>query len=146
MDEHGFELWGLPWADEGPFEDLSAHIHPADRDRVRAAFVATRSVAGSYEIDFRMIVGDEIRWISARGQGADAGIVGPAHVRDLPRRHRPQAGGGRPRTSRRRDEPPRQEPAGDRLGTDDDDVAFGGDDDGDGAGADAAAGRARPRA
>ena len=42
---------------------------------MRAAFTATRSVAGSYEIDFRIMVGDEIRWISARGQGADAGIV-----------------------------------------------------------------------
>ncbi len=75
MDELAFELWGLPWADEVNFEELSAHIHPADRDRVRAAFAATRSATGSYEIDFRIMVGDEIRWISARGQGADAGIV-----------------------------------------------------------------------
>ncbi|MXP41284.1 PAS domain-containing protein [Altererythrobacter soli] len=75
MDERAFELWGLPWSDKVTFEELSAHIHPADRDRVRAAFSATRSVAGSYEIDFRICLGDEIRWISARGQGADAGIV-----------------------------------------------------------------------
>lgn len=76
MDEHAFELWGLPWSDVVTFEKLSTHIHPADRDRVRAAFNATRSVEGSYEIDFRICLGDEIRWISARGQGADAGIVG----------------------------------------------------------------------
>jgi two-component sensor histidine kinase len=76
MDERGFELWGLPLAEEVQFEELSAHIHPADRDRVREAFIATRSVTGSYEIDFRVIIGDEIRWISARGQGADAGIFG----------------------------------------------------------------------
>ena len=75
MDERSFELWGLPWADKVSFEELSTHIHPADRDRVRVAFNATRSVAGSYEIDFRICLGDEIRWISARGQGADAGIV-----------------------------------------------------------------------
>ena len=75
MDERAFELWGLPWSEAVSFENLSAHIHPADRDRVRAAFSATRSVAGSYEIDFRIMVGDDIRWISARGQGADAGIV-----------------------------------------------------------------------
>lgn len=75
MDEPAFELWGLPWAEKVTFEELSAHIHPADRDRVRAAFVATRSVSGSYEIDFRICLGEEIRWISARGQGADAGIV-----------------------------------------------------------------------
>lgn len=75
MDERSFELWGLPWTEEVQFETLSAHIHPADRDRVRAAFLATRSVAGPYEIDFRIVLGHEIRWISARGQGADAGIV-----------------------------------------------------------------------
>ncbi|HVF37888.1 MAG TPA: HWE histidine kinase domain-containing protein [Sphingomicrobium sp.] len=74
MDARGFELWNLSCCDRVEFEDLSAHIHPADRDRVRAAFIATRSVAGAYEIDFRIIVGDDIRWISARGQGADAGI------------------------------------------------------------------------
>ncbi len=75
MDALAFELWGLEWADEVTFEQLSAHVHPADRDRVRAAFSATRSVAGSYEIDFRIMVGDEVRWISARGRGADEGIA-----------------------------------------------------------------------
>jgi PAS domain S-box-containing protein len=75
MDKLGFELWGLSWAEVVAFEQLSAHIHPADRDRVRAAFSATRSVEGSYEIDFRIMVGDEVRWVSARGQGADSGIV-----------------------------------------------------------------------
>ena len=75
MDDRAFELWGLPNADEVSFEELSAHIHPADRDRVRAAFSATRSVAGSYEIDFRICLAEEVRWISARGRGADEGIV-----------------------------------------------------------------------
>jgi two-component sensor histidine kinase len=76
MDERAFGLWGLPWSEGVTFEALSAHIHPADRDRVRAAFTATRSVAGPYEIDFRILLGDEVRWISARGKGADEGIVG----------------------------------------------------------------------
>lgn len=75
MDPRAYDLWHIPQTGAVGFEDLSTHIHPADRDRVRAAFMATRSVAGSYEIDFRIMVEDEIRWISARGQGADAGIV-----------------------------------------------------------------------
>ena len=75
MDERSFDLWSLPWRPEVTFEELSINIHPADRDRVRAAFNATRSVAGSYEIDFRILVGDDVRWISARGRGADEGIV-----------------------------------------------------------------------
>lgn len=76
MDERGFVLWGLPWRDSVTFEELSAHIHPADRDRVRAAFAATRAVLGAYETDFRIMIGDEVRWIAARGQGEDVGIVG----------------------------------------------------------------------
>ena len=75
MDPLGFQLWGFPVARSIEFEELSNHIHPADRDRVRAAFIATRSIEGPYEIDFRIIVEDQIRWISARGQGADAGII-----------------------------------------------------------------------
>jgi two-component sensor histidine kinase len=76
MDEHGFELWGAPWSETVTFEELSAHIHPADRDRVRAAFAATRAVLGAYEIDFRILDGEDVRWIASRGQGEDAGIVG----------------------------------------------------------------------
>lgn len=75
MDDRAFDLWGIPRGIDVKFEDLSAHIHPADRDRVRAAFTATRSIIGAYEIDFRIMTGDELKWISARGQGDDAGIA-----------------------------------------------------------------------
>jgi two-component sensor histidine kinase len=74
MDERGFALWGIPWKDQLTFEDLSEHIHPADRDRVRAAFTATRGVDGGYETDFRIVLGNEVRWISSRGRGEDVGI------------------------------------------------------------------------
>lgn len=75
LDQSGHDLWGIPVGSEVAFEDLSAHIHPADRDRVGAAFAATRAIVGPYEIDFRIMLGGEVRWISARGQGDDAGIV-----------------------------------------------------------------------
>jgi PAS domain-containing protein len=76
MDERAFDLWGVPLSGSVTFEDLSSHIHPADRDRVKAAFAATRAIIGAYEIDFRIMVGAEVRWVSARGQGNDADIVG----------------------------------------------------------------------
>ena len=76
MDERGYGLWDVPVTEHVTFEQLSARIHPADRDRVRAAFTATRGAAGLYEIDFRIMVGNIVRWISARGQGADVGMVG----------------------------------------------------------------------
>ncbi|MBS9476947.1 sensor histidine kinase [Ancylobacter radicis] len=74
MDEQAFNLWGLPPTSHVTFEDLSSRIHPADRDRVRAAFTATRALVGAYEIDFRILLGQEIRWISARGLGNDEGL------------------------------------------------------------------------
>ena len=75
MDERAHGLWGV---DSGPvtFEDLSARIHPEDLDRVRAAFAATREILGAYEVDFRILHGGEVRWVSARGRGDDEGIVG----------------------------------------------------------------------
>jgi two-component sensor histidine kinase len=76
MDDRGFDLWGEPKSDKVTFADLSSHIHPADRDRVAAAFNATRARLGAYELDFRINVADEIRWIAARGKGDDEGIVG----------------------------------------------------------------------
>lgn len=74
MDARGYALWDLPPQEFVRFEDLSAKIHPVDLDKVRAAFSATRAIIGAYEIDFRIIVGGDVRWISARGQGDDADI------------------------------------------------------------------------
>ncbi|MCW6511888.1 PAS domain-containing protein [Hyphomicrobiales bacterium BP6-180914] len=75
MDERAHDLWGVP---SGPvtFTDLSANIHPEDLDRVRAAFASTREVLGAYEVEFRILCGKEVRWVSARGRGDDQGIVG----------------------------------------------------------------------
>lgn len=75
MDDNAYDLWGIARGTDVTFEDLSAHIHPADRDRVQIAFTATRAIVGAYEIDFRIMIGDELRWVSARGQGDDAGMV-----------------------------------------------------------------------
>ena len=76
LDERAHGLWGVPGGKLVTFEDLSARIHPADLAKVRAAFKATRAVTGAYEVDFRILHGGETRWVSARGQGDDIGIVG----------------------------------------------------------------------
>lgn len=75
MDPLGYALWDVSTREHLTFEILSEKIHPADRDRVRGAFSATRALVGPYEIDFRTLIGQEVRWISARGQGSDADIV-----------------------------------------------------------------------
>lgn len=75
MGERGYELWDVSPNEDLTFERLSEKIHPADRDRVRAAFLATRAVVGPYEIDFRTLIAAEVRWISARGRGSDEDIV-----------------------------------------------------------------------
>src|SRR5436190_20971750 len=77
LDERAHRLWGVPTSNGlVTFEALSARIHPEDLDRVRAAFTATREILGSYEVDFRILDNNEIRWVSARGRGDDEGIVG----------------------------------------------------------------------
>lgn len=75
MDRLAFAMWGISNNSTVTFEDLSAKIHPSDRNRVRAAFAATRAHIGAYEIDFRILIGDAVRWVSARGQGNDIGRI-----------------------------------------------------------------------
>lgn len=70
MDAKAYELWDIEVETELTFEHLSAKVHPSDRDRVRAAFVATQAINGPFEIDFRILTNaSDVRWISARGQG-----------------------------------------------------------------------------
>jgi two-component sensor histidine kinase len=70
MDAKAYELWEIPVETDLTFEHLSAKVHPADRDRVRVAFVAARGVGGPFEIDFRILTeASDVRWISARGKG-----------------------------------------------------------------------------
>jgi two-component sensor histidine kinase len=76
LDQRAHGLWGVPEDRQVTFESLSRQIHPEDLDRVRNAFEATRTELGAYEIDFRITHGGDIRWISARGQGGDVGMVG----------------------------------------------------------------------
>lgn len=76
LDERAYDLWEVSKDEQRiTFEILSKSIHPADLERVRSAFAATRAVVGAYEIDFRILSGSDIRWISARGQGDDADIA-----------------------------------------------------------------------
>jgi len=76
MDERAYDLWEVSKNEKNvTFEILSRNIHPADLERVRSAFAATRAVVGAYEIDFRIRSAGDIRWISARGQGDDADIA-----------------------------------------------------------------------
>jgi two-component sensor histidine kinase len=76
LDDRAHALWGVPRDGPFTFADLSGRIAPPDVDRVKAAFVATRTTPGPYQIDFRILLPDGLRWISARGRGADEGIVG----------------------------------------------------------------------
>ena len=75
LDDLAFGLWGIPVSKVVCFEDLSERVHPSDRDRVRTAFAMTKAIVGAYELDFRILTGDEIRWISVRGNGVETDAV-----------------------------------------------------------------------
>ncbi len=66
MDERSYDLRGVPVGRDVRFDDLPAHIHPAGRDRVRAASVATRGILGRCEMDVRIVFGDERPMWTAR--------------------------------------------------------------------------------
>lgn len=72
MDERAFELWGLPQTSKVTFEDLSSRIHPATATGCEL-HTANRALVGAYDIHFRILLSQEIRWISARGLGNDEG-------------------------------------------------------------------------
>ena len=74
LDKRACDLWGVQTSGRVTFEMLSEKIHPQDIDRVRTAFTATRGLVGSYEVDFRILFDEVVRWVSARGQGDDANI------------------------------------------------------------------------
>ncbi len=76
MDDRGHALWGAPRDGPLTFQDLSSRVAPPDLDRVKAAFAATRTTPGPYQLDFRIVRADGIRWVSARGRGGDEGVVG----------------------------------------------------------------------
>jgi two-component sensor histidine kinase len=76
MDERGQAPWGVPLDGPFTFADLSSSIAPPDLDRAHSAFAATRTKPGPHRIDFRILHGNGIKWVSARGRGADEGIVG----------------------------------------------------------------------
>jgi PAS domain-containing protein len=115
LDERAHRLWGVP-ENSGlvTFEELSSHIHPEDLDRVRAAFRATRDIVGAYEIDFRIMHSDVVRWVSARGRGDDQGILNRIMFGvflDVTERKM----GEEARDARGRDESQGQEPVCDRM-------------------------------
>src|SRR4051794_41653142 len=61
MDEAAYDLWEVPKTERQiTFENLSRNIHPADLERVRSAFAATRAGDGAYEIDFRVLSNGDI--------------------------------------------------------------------------------------
>ena len=77
LDQRAHHLWGVV-PDDGivTFEQLSSRIHPEDIERVRAAFMAAREIAGAFELDFRIMYRQEVRWIAARSQSDEAAMVG----------------------------------------------------------------------
>lgn len=77
LDERAHGLWDVAKADVPvTFETLSTKIHPEDVHRVRDAFTKTRTMTGRYEIDFRVVQDQDVsRWISARGESGDTGMV-----------------------------------------------------------------------
>ncbi|WP_319005550.1 hypothetical protein [Pararhizobium sp. YC-54] len=74
MDHQGYELWNVADDVALTFESCpQRYIPPTANGWWRTS--STRATVGRYEIDFRILVDDDVRWISARRHGSDEGIA-----------------------------------------------------------------------
>ncbi len=76
LDQRSHTLCGLSSVGSTTLNALSSIIHLADLDRFRTSLTKTIETPGRYEIDFRVVHPEGIRWISARGEGQGKGMVG----------------------------------------------------------------------
>ena len=85
MDERAYDLWEVSKDEQKiTFEILSKNIHPADLERVRSAFAATRAVVGAYEIDFRILAGKRYSLDFRSGSRRRRGHSRSNYVRHFP--------------------------------------------------------------
>ncbi len=53
----------MPTGSKGSYQGFFDHVHADDRARVVAAWQAAIDTQGPFDIEHRIMVGDEIRWI-----------------------------------------------------------------------------------
>jgi PAS domain S-box-containing protein len=63
-------LFGIALDETGaaPLADYAAAVHPADRDRVMERVRRALDTGSSYEAEYRIVDGGEVRWVIARGK------------------------------------------------------------------------------
>jgi two-component sensor histidine kinase len=76
LDQRSHDLCRLSSGGSKTLNALSGIIHGADLERFRTSLTKTIEIPGRYEIDFRVVHPEGIRWISARGEGKGKGMVG----------------------------------------------------------------------
>jgi diguanylate cyclase (GGDEF)-like protein/PAS domain S-box-containing protein len=58
-----YRIFGEPIGKAISFEDFLSHIHPEDRERVSSNWNAALNSKSPYDIEHRILVGGEIRWV-----------------------------------------------------------------------------------
>jgi len=58
-----YRIFGEPIGKAITFEIFLSHIHPDDRQSVTSSWDAALNAKASYDIEHRILVGDEIRWV-----------------------------------------------------------------------------------
>jgi len=74
MDRRATRCGRCRWTDRSPSRTCRGTSTPRSRQGEGRLRRDARG-DGRYEIDFRILHGEGVRWISARGQGDDKGIV-----------------------------------------------------------------------
>jgi PAS domain-containing protein len=89
-DERAHTFWGRDPSQPMIFQLVLDGVHPEDRALMQAAVDRALDPAsdGMYEVVFRVLVAERVRWILARGRCFFDEARRPARPRYSPRRHR----------------------------------------------------------
>ena len=66
--DENYALFGVPPGTPVTFEVFRGCVHPDDRNRVAAAWKAAAARTAPYDLEHRICVGDEVRWVHARAE------------------------------------------------------------------------------
>ncbi|WP_119155376.1 hybrid sensor histidine kinase/response regulator [Caldimonas tepidiphila] len=63
-----YRIFGLPLGTEVDYERFLAAVHPEDRAMIDEHWQAALASGGPYEVEHRIVVGSEVKWVSERAE------------------------------------------------------------------------------
>ncbi len=68
LSEQTYRIFGVEAGTTPTIAEFERHLHPDDLDAVRAAWAATLAEGVPYDMEHRIVVGNEVRWVRERAE------------------------------------------------------------------------------